>query len=445
VRRFIDPDQLRSYRQLLANADFRRWFWSSLGSSLGDWVGLFALQVLVVSLAEPGSRLALFGLGGIMMARLLPSVVFGPLSGVVADRYNRKRLMIGCDIARAGIFVAIAFSRELVVLFALTVVVEMLALVYLSAKNAVLPVIVEEEQLTEANQLTLLITYGPLPFGAAVAAFMSWLAGFLDRTDVIAFDATTAALLLNAVTFALAAALIVRLRSVAGSKERGDEDADAGAIQQLRDGWAFIQERPLIRSLILGVVGVFFGAGIIIALGPEFVRSDLGRDEGDWYGLMTTVGFGLLGGILLAPVLSNRVAKAKLFPLALVPAAAMAVITALVPSFALVQAAGFVLGALAGLSFVVCYTLLHERTDDAARARTFAAFYTGTRISMFAALGFGPFLAGAIGRWTVGVGARDLTVSGVRVTMVLGGLAALVSALASGRGMLRHDSRGEDA
>jgi dTMP kinase len=116
-----------------------------------------------------------------------------------------------------------------------------------------------------------------------------------------------------------------------------------------------------------------------------------------------------------------------------------------VPSFALVQAAGFVLGALAGLSFVVCYTLLHERTDDAARARTFAAFYTGTRISMFAALGFGPFLAGAIGRWTVGVGARDLTVSGVRVTMVLGGLAALVSALASGRGMLRHDSGGEDA
>ncbi|HVM20085.1 MAG TPA: MFS transporter [Egibacteraceae bacterium] len=433
----LDRRRYASYRSLLSNADFRRWFWSSLGSSLGDWVGLFALQVLIVSLAEPGSRLALFGLGGIMMARLLPSVVFGPVAGVVADRYNRKRLLITCDVARAALFVGIAFSRDVWALFALTVIVESLSLLYLSAKNAVLPAIVDDDDLTEANQLTLLITYGPLPFGAAVAALLSWLSGVLARTDVVQIDGTTGALLLNAATFAIAGLLLVRLRSVGGSRERDEEDADTGAVQQIKDGIAFIRDRQVVRSLILGVIGVFFGAGIIITLGPEFVRSDLGKSESDWYGLMTTVGFGLLLGIAATPVLNQRLSNRTIFPVALIVAALAATGTAVVPSFPVVQAVGFVMGALAGVSFVSGFTLLHETTDDQARGRTFATFFTGTRISMFAALGFGPFLAGAIGRWTVGIGGADVTVSGVRLTIVLGGLVALVSAVVSGRGMLK--------
>ena len=257
----LDRRRYASYRSLLSNADFRRWFWSSLGSSLGDWVGLFALQVLIVSLAEPGSRLALFGLGGIMMARLLPSVVFGPVAGVVADRYNRKRLLITCDVARAALFVGIAFSRDVWALFALTVIVESLSLLYLSAKNAVLPAIVDDDDLTEANQLTLLITYGPLPFGAAVAALLSWLSGVLARTDVVQIDGTTGALLLNAATFAIAGLLLVRLRSVGGSRERDEEDADTGAVQQLS------HQANLVGEILLVALGI-----AMVSLGVHRLR-----------------------------------------------------------------------------------------------------------------------------------------------------------------------------
>lgn len=433
-------ERLEAYRGLLVNKDFRRWFWSSLGSSLGDWVGLFALQVLIISLADPGSRLALFGLGGLMMARLLPSVVFGPVAGVVADRYNRKRLMIACDLLRGGLFIWVALTRQLWLLFALTVVIETASLLYLSAKNAVLPVIVDEHELPEANQLTLLITYGPLPFGAGVAALLSWIAGVLGNLDVVQINGTTGALLLNAATFFLAAALMARLRSVEGSRGRDDCDEEEGAVAAVRSAAAFIRRRPALRSLVLGVIGVFFGAGLIIALGPEFVRADLGRAEADWYGLMTTVGVGLLLGLIAAPLLTARFSLPRVFSLSLVPAAVAAVVIAVLPSYRAVQGMGFALGALAGLSFVTGYTLLQETSTDQARGRTFAAFFTGTRISMFAALGLGPFVAGAIGRWTVGIGSTDVTVSGVRVTLVAGGLVALASAVLTARRLLRAEA-----
>src|SRR3712207_4520186 len=62
-----------AYRGLLRNHNYRLFFWSSLGASFGDWAGLFALQILVTTLAQ-GTRIALFSLGGIMMARLVPSL-----------------------------------------------------------------------------------------------------------------------------------------------------------------------------------------------------------------------------------------------------------------------------------------------------------------------------------------------------------------------------------
>lgn len=430
--RLLDTASLDAYRSLLHNRDYRRWFWSSLGSSLGDWIGLFALQVVVVSIAEPGSRLALFGLGGIMLARLLPSVLFGPFAGVVSDRFDRKRVMVAADLSRCVLFVGIAFSRDLVVLFALTFVVESVSLLYLTAKNAALPYIVERDQLTEANQLTLLVTYGPLPFGAGAAALLSWLAGVLDRMGWISVDATTTALLVNAGTFLLAGALLLRLRRV--PRTRGG--FRAGPVEELREGLRFIRDRPIVRSLIVGVVGVFFGAGVVITLGPEFVRSELGRSEQDWYGLMTTVGSGLLAGILLVPSVTRRLPKARLFPVTLIATAAVALATAAAPTFAVTQAAGFALGVLAGFSFVVGYTLLHERTEDETRGKTFGAFYTGTRISMFAALALAPILAGAIGTWTVDVADATVTVSAIRTVVALGGLVALFSALSAARGML---------
>lgn len=425
-----------SYGALLRNRNYRLWFLSSLGSSLGDWAGLFALQVLVVSLAEPGSRIALFGLGGIMMARLVPSVFFGPVAGVLADRYDRRRLMVATDLLRGLLFLGIAFSRDLVSLFMLTFVVECLSLLYIAAKDASLPVVVQKRHLTQANQLNLLITYGPLPFGAVVASVMVALSGVLPQLGLPSVRPSVLALLANALTFVIAGILISGLRLPERGR-RADTGESGSFRDELTEGLRFVRDLPLIRSLILGVVGIFFGAAVVVTLGPEFVRTELGRSETDWFGLMTMVGSGLLVGIALVPFVTARVPKERLFPVCMSAAGVLATVVALLPTFRQTLVVGFFLGGLAGLSIVAAYTLLHEYTKDEYRARTFAAFYTGTRIAMFAGLGIAPFLAGAIGTGTLIVGGRFLTMSGIRITMLLGGLVALFSAIAGGRGMAR--------
>ncbi len=428
-----------AYRDLLRNRNSRHYFGAALVSSLGDWTGFVALQALVSLLYAGNPRFALFSLGGIMMARLLPSLIIGPVSGVLADRYDRKRLMVATDLVRGTLFVFVAFSRNLTTLFLLTFAVECLALLFLAAKDATLPTIVDKRHLTQANQLNLLLAYGTLPAGALLATAITTAlvaAGVAGRT------ATVVVLLVDAATFFVGAALISRLRLPAHGRRRDSQEESTGVVDELREGVRFIRGLPLVRALIIGVVGVFFGAGVVVSVGPEFVRSSLDRPATDWPRLMTAVGAGLVAGILAVPSATRRVPKERLFPICLAATGAIGAVMAFLPNFPLALGFGFLLGAAAGLSFVQGYTLLHECTDDETRGRTFAAFYTATRIALFSALGLAPFLAGAISGSLV-LNGRLLRLSGVRITIFAGGLVALYAALKALRGMYR--ALGEDA
>jgi dTMP kinase len=429
--------RLGAYGALLRNRNYRLWFVSAFASGLGDWTGLVALQVLVTQLSERGSRMALFALGGIMMARMLPSLIVGPIAGVLADRYDRKRLMVVTNIVRGSLFVAIAFSTDLIALFALTFVVECFSLLFLSAKDASLPVIVRKDHLTQANQMNLLVTYGTLPVGALSATAMIAVAALLRNLGWTTANATVLALLMNAVTFVVAAALISRITMPAHGRRADDSGEHPGVVEELKEGLRFIGGYPLIRSLILGVVGVFFGAGVVISLGPAFVATSLGGAETDWFSLMAVVGVGLVIGIISVPLVVRRFQKEKAFPIMLALTGAIATAMATLPTLSVTLLVGFGLGFAAGLAFVMGYTLLHEHTEDEVRARTFAAFYTSTRLAMFIALGLAPFLAGLIGTGQLILGGFSVQMSGVRLIILLGGVVALLSAVSAGRGMFR--------
>jgi len=421
-----------AFRGLLRNREYRLYFLSSLASSLGAWAGLFALQTRVNTLSS--GRLALFALGGVMMARLLPSLFAGPVAGVLADRYDRKRLMVGCDIARGLLYVGLALSDDLIGLLALTLIVESLSMLYVAAKDAILPGVVDRGSLTEANQLNIFVTYGTLPLGAvagSVVTGVSALAGVDPDVGI------RAALLFNAVAFLAAGLVSTQLRLPPSVRRaRSDGEETPGFTAELRAGLAFINDRPVIRSLILGVVGIFFGAGVVVGLGPSFVPFELGRPDSDWFTLVAAVGIGLIGGIAGVSLLKG-LPRERVFPAASAAVGALGAAIALLPSFPAVLACGALLGVAVGISFVVGYTLLHERTPADVRARTFATLYTGTRVALFASLGLSPFLAGVIGTFSLSVGGAQLTLSGTRLAMLAGSLFALGSAVSAGAGMSR--------
>jgi dTMP kinase len=140
--------------------------------------------------------------------------------------------------------------------------------------------------------------------------------------------------------------------------------------------------------------------------------------------------------------LTNRFRTERVYPVALVITALIATVIAFQSVWVVTLALGAMLGAAAGLAVVTGYTLLHAYTADESRGRTFAAFYTGTRVATFAALGLAPFLAGSIEVITVGfTGAGETNAqfafNGVRITMLLGGLVALWFSWRSARAMWR--------
>lgn len=421
-----------SYVSLLRNRNYRLFFGASLVSSLGDWAGLFALQIFVVLLAPSGSRLKLFSLGALMMARIVPSLVVGPVAGVFADRYDRRRLIIFSDVVRGVLFLGMAASSDLIALVALTFIVECLSLAFASAKDASLPQVIDREHLTQANQLNLLVTYGPLPLGALVTAAATAVTAFGLEIET----AVRVALVVNALSFLLSAVLFARLRLPARGPGEGARTESVGVLAEMRAGLEFIGGRPLIRSLLLGVFGVFFGAGVVVSLGPVFVQTELGRPETDWSLLAAAVGVGLAAGIVGVRIF-DRFEKAKVFSVALIVVGATATVMATLPTFALTLGFGLVLGAFGGIAFVTGYTLLHESTPDDVRGKTFGALYTGTRLALFASLGAAPFLAGLIGNFRIGVGTYFAQLSGTRAAILAGGLIGLVAAIRAARGMWR--------
>src|SRR5437762_2815066 len=114
-----------------------------------------------------------------MMARLLPSLLFGPFAGVLVDRVDRKRLMITADISRGVMYGSMPFLKVLPAIFALSFLIECLSLVWGPAKDSSIPNIVPRRQLENANTIGLASTYGTLPLGGLIFSLLAGLSGWI--------------------------------------------------------------------------------------------------------------------------------------------------------------------------------------------------------------------------------------------------------------------------
>ncbi|MDQ3991311.1 MAG: MFS transporter, partial [Actinomycetota bacterium] len=149
-----------SYTGLFRIPRFSRMWRAMLVSSIGDWVGFVAVASLVTKI---GGEAAGFAVAGLMIARLLPSLLFGPFAGVLVDRFNRGRLMVVADVTRAAAYAAVPFLPNLPTIFAVSFGIECLSLVWTPARDASIPKLVPRRQLANASSLGLVSSYGTLP------------------------------------------------------------------------------------------------------------------------------------------------------------------------------------------------------------------------------------------------------------------------------------------
>jgi dTMP kinase len=441
-----EEQTLSPSRSVFRAPGFTRLFAAQVVSSLGDWIGLVAILALATKVSNSGT-----GVGLVMVARMLPGFLLAPLGGALVDRWNRKVVMVTCDIGRAALLGLLPFFDNLPGLVIISFLIEVQTLLWGPAKDATVPnIVTDPEQLASANSLSLFAAYGTFPLGAVVFASLAgvakWLGGFSALHGFGFDDKESLAIWVDGLTFLCSAVLISGL---ALRKDRREKRARVEITQTLRDvgdGLKFIRSQPLVRGVMLGLAGGLIGGGSIVPLGPVLADSVFGGGSGSFGLLMTALGMGAAIGVVSLLILQRR----RKFPLeqlftGAVIATGIAIIatasvSTLTPALLLTAA----IGGTAGSAYVSGFTLLQENVGDELRGRTFATLYTIVRLALLLSLTLGPFVATAFGaiskHWVnshVDVGSATLSLPGVRLALWFGGLVTVLSGVAAGRRMRR--------
>src|SRR5829696_4798181 len=215
---------------LLKNARFLR-LWIGQGASfLGDAVSMVALVVLVVEITGSASAV-----GGALVARLLPTVA-SPLAGVLADRVDRRLVLVASDLARTVLVLGLVFARDLLTIYALVFFMGLARTIFNPTVRAAFPSVVGGGDLTRANALiggtfSVSETLGPALGGLLVAT--------------VGVDA---AFVLDAATYLISASLI----SLIPLPRRESEDEEAGFGEDLRSGFAYLARSRVPLAIVLG-------------------------------------------------------------------------------------------------------------------------------------------------------------------------------------------------
>jgi dTMP kinase len=399
-------------------------------SSFGDWLGLLATTALAQELSGGNYRKANFAIAGVFIVRLLPAVILGPIAGVIADRFDRRHLMIVCDVLRFGLYLSIPLVGNYLWLYTATVLVETVTLFWSPAKEASVPNLVPKNKLESANQVTLLASYGTAPIAAVVFSLLALISTGLGRIVSSRYvSSADLSLYIDAVSFLYTAWIVYRLHEIPkGPASKTAVNDNIG--KALIDGFKFVNQSKIIRGLIFGMLGAFFAAGAVIGLARTFV-GDLKAGDAAYGVLFGAVFAGLALGIVLGPRVLGQFSKRRLFGASLAVSSFFLILLALVSNLILSIGFTVVLGAFAGVSWVTGFTMLGMEVDNEIRGRTFAFVQSLIRISLVLVLAVVPIVAAAIGRHTFNIRGLVLTYNGAAFTMmgagVIGVLVGVIS------------------
>jgi dTMP kinase len=441
---------------VLSIRPFRRlWIATSL-SSLGDWLSLVALSTLASDLAGRGVAAQSAAVGGVWLTSLLPALLLGPLAGAVADRLDRRLNMIIGDVLRAALYLSLVlnlslgFANELTWMYVVQFLASCASLFWTPAKDASVPNLVPPDKLEQANQYSLLGTFGPAPIAGlffGLFALVSRSLGSISPYFSTDQGQVKLALYFNAATFVVSAITIYLLHEI--PKRQLSEHISAPSVAKtIWEGWKYIGRTKVVRGIVIGMIGAFSAGGVVVGLGPSYIKNTLEGGSAGWGITFAAVFGGLAAGMFLGLRILRGFSRRRLFGLSIVGAGVPLVLIGLIPSLVVTVLLVIVLGAFAGIAYVTGYTIVGSEVGDDTRGRTFAFLQSGIRVILFAVIAIAPFLAGAFtalvsgatGSSTLHVGNVGYNAIGYNLVLILAAVVAVWLGLVSYRQM--DDRRG---
>ena len=279
-------------RLLRSSPEFRRLFLAHSVSRAGDSFNTVALVVLVFDLTESG-----VGVAGAVMFEVLPVLLIGPIGGLAADRLPRRRLMVGADLFRAVVALALVVTVDSVgVAYAVAFGLSAGAAIFNPAAGSLLPDVVGDEDVVTANAAmwTTAVT-------AQIA--LAPVAGL-----VIAAWGVEVAFAVNVATFVASALLLARLRA-----GRTPADIDVRGWSGVLAGVRTVRSHPLLARLAVVQVLASMSAGATSGLLVVLADRWLGVGPSGFGVLLAAIGIGAAAGPLLLQRCIRPIDKRWLF------------------------------------------------------------------------------------------------------------------------------------
>jgi dTMP kinase len=383
--------------------------------------------------------------GIVMSARMVPGFFFGSVAGVLVDRWDRKRVMVTCDVGRGFVLATLPFIDTVWGLFVASLFLECFTLLWSPAKEASVPNLVPISRLATANSLSLAAAYGTFPIGSALFASLTKVAEFLGRhlgaLDFLELNQESLAIYVDVATFFTSAALIATL-SLPQQGRKGGRIELGKTFTELKEGWAFIGTSPVVRAVMVGLGTGLIGGGMVAPLGPTFANEVLDAGPAGFGLLLTALGMGLAVGVVGLSTIQNRLPHTRAFPPAVLGAGVAMMAAAWTSTLGLTMIFIAVMGVCAGAVYVLGFTILQENVEDEMRGRIFATLYTLSRLCLLVALTLAPLAAGLLDRLSnnlldgeLEIVGATIELQGVRITLWIGALIILVAGVLAARAM----------
>jgi MFS family permease len=364
-----------TWNTLLGNVRFMQLWAGQAISFVGDAVSMVALVILVVQLTGSASAV-----GGALVALLLPTFA-SPLFGVLADRFDRRVVLVASDLVRATLVLGLVFVRDLVLIYGLIFLMGLARTLFNPTIRAGFPSVVGEGDLTRANSLiggtfSASVTVGPALGGLLVAAV-----------------GVSGAFLLDAATYLISAGLLSRIPLPRPQRE----EEEVGVFRELRSGFSYLAGARVPLAVMIGVFLTVLATDLATPAEVFLAKGTFGAGDVG-YGLLVSVwGGGMVLGSALMAVLGDRLRLLPTYFLGIFVWALALAGTGLSPTFVLALGMLAIAGAANGLDNVVTDTILQRQVPDAFLGRVFSVKYLGYGAGEALAYPAGGMLVDALG------------------------------------------------
>ena len=377
---------------LLRLPAFRR-LWSAIAvSSLGDWLGLLATTALAAYLTKDSSNLAQgAAVSGVLLTRLLPDLILGPIAGALVDRFDRRLVAIIGDSLAGLLYVSIIFSGNLLWLLVAQFLVEAIGLFSTPAKQAMWVNIVPGNGWRWRTSSTTCRCTAWCRWPALLFALLSTVRQFFGAPDVtrrrrVGADQrrrptpwpSTSPWPSTPRTYFFSSFMVLISRRLIPAFV-GERSTSRSIFSLIAEGVSFVRKNRLMRSIYVGILGAFGAGGLVAGVAQAYVAT-LGAGNAGYGILFGSVFTGLALGMLIGPKVLPNVPRRMVFTPAIGAAGIALIVMSVLQDFIGAAITASLMGVFAGIAWINGFTMIGHEVSDQLRGRVFAFVMSSVRI-----------------------------------------------------------------